>query len=93
MRFDYVRTELGYVPKDYYKAYVNRLMALFLKTEGTLLVAEYHSRDDIVVKWDSQTLKEMRFAISDTKSGWWDGKELTRISVLSGEIFLMRRTK
>lgn len=82
-RFDYVRTELGYVPEDYYKAYVNRLIALFLKSEGTLLVAEYHSRDDVVVKWDSETLKEMGFTISETKSGYWDGKELTRISVVS----------
>ena len=91
VRFDYVRTELGYVPKDYYKAYVNRLITLFLKTEGTLLVAEYHSRDDVVVQWDSETLKEMGFAIAETKLGCWDGKELTRISVLSREIFLMHR--
>ncbi len=81
MRFDWVRTELYYVPNDFQKAFLNRLIALFLTIEGVLLVAEYHGRDD-AVEWESETLKEMGFRVSDTKSGYWEGKELTRVSLL-----------
>lgn len=82
IRFDYVRTELDYVPEDYQKAFIKRIMTLFLNPEGVLLVGEYHSRNDVVTKWQSETLTEMGFAVSETKSGYWKEKELTRISVL-----------
>ena len=36
IRFDYVRTELNYVPDDYQKAFVNRIIMLFLNPEGVL---------------------------------------------------------
>lgn len=82
IRFDWVRTELCYVPANYRKAFVNRLITLFLKFEGVLLVAEYHSRNDVIAKWESEILKEMGFVVSETESGFWEGRELTRVSVL-----------
>ncbi len=86
MRFDYVRTELCYVPKDYQKAFLNRLVTLFLKIEGSLLVAEYHSKNDPPIRWKSETLNRMGFRVSETKSGIRKQKELTRVSVLPREL-------
>lgn len=40
-RYDFVRTELVYVPGDYERAYVVRLIQHFLKPGGRLLVANY----------------------------------------------------
>ncbi len=81
MRFDYVRTELCYVPKDYQKAFLNRLVGIFLKIEGSLLATEYHSQNDPPI-WESEALNKMGFQVSETKSGIWKQKELTRVSVL-----------
>jgi SAM-dependent methyltransferase len=44
-RFDYVRTELVYVPAAYEKQYVERLLAHYLKPDGRLLVANYMEGD------------------------------------------------
>jgi SAM-dependent methyltransferase len=40
-RFDFVRTELVYVPAEYERAYVERLIRYYLEPEGKLLVANY----------------------------------------------------
>lgn len=40
-RFDYVRTELVYVPGDYERAYVDHLLAHYLEPGGRLLIANY----------------------------------------------------
>ncbi len=40
-RFDFVRTELVYVPGEYEKAYVERLLERYLNPGGRLLVANY----------------------------------------------------
>jgi SAM-dependent methyltransferase len=40
-RFDFVRTELVYVPGDYEREYVQRLLDEFLNPGGRLLVANY----------------------------------------------------
>ncbi len=81
-RFDYVRTELCYVPEEFRKAFLNRLIQLFLKTDGVLLVAEYYSSNETVAKWNSETLKGMGFTVREAKSGFWEGRELTRVAVL-----------
>ncbi len=41
MRFDFVRTELVYVPAEHERAYVERLIQFYLEPEGKLLVANY----------------------------------------------------
>jgi SAM-dependent methyltransferase len=45
-KFDYVRTELCYVPDEFQKKFVIRLVDEFLSKNGKLLVAEYRSRKD-----------------------------------------------
>jgi SAM-dependent methyltransferase len=44
-RFDFVRTELVYVPAEYERAYIERLRDHFLKPEGRLLIATYLEDD------------------------------------------------
>lgn len=41
MRFDYVRTELVYVPTEFEREYVARLLERFVKPGGSLLIANY----------------------------------------------------
>lgn len=45
MGFDYVRTELVYVPGEYEKAYIERLLREFLNPGGRLLIANYTEND------------------------------------------------
>src|SRR5262249_46774504 len=40
-QFDYVRTELVYVPEEYYKEFISSILSLFLTEQGKLLVTEY----------------------------------------------------
>jgi len=40
-KFDFVRTELVYVPAEYEKQYVEHLLRNYLKADGCLLVANY----------------------------------------------------
>jgi SAM-dependent methyltransferase len=80
--FDYVRTELCYVPSGSRRTFVERILSEFLAEAGTLLIAEYHSKDDRRTKWQSNVVRKMGFTVSKTKSGFWKGRELTRLSVL-----------
>jgi SAM-dependent methyltransferase len=41
MHFDYVRTELVYVPADYERTYIERLIGDYLKPDGRLILASY----------------------------------------------------
>ena len=82
-RFDYVRTELCYVPRELPWQYVERVVDEFLAPDGKLLVAEYRSRRDNTTKpWADEQLRRAGFAVMRTESGWWQGKELTRVAVV-----------
>lgn len=82
-KFDYVRTELCYVPEPFYKKYVDRLVKEFLNKNGKLLIVEYRSRrDDEAKEWIDISLKKMGFEIEDYKSAFYEGKELTRVVVV-----------
>lgn len=82
-KFDYVRTELCYVPESFYKKYINRLVKEFLNEDGKLLIAEYRSRRDAEVKeWIDISLKKMGFEIENYKSAFYEGKELTRACIV-----------
>lgn len=81
-RFDYVRTEFLYVPPGYEGPFVDRILSEFLTDGGSLLIAEYRSTGNPEAPWLSDLLKEMGFVVSEAKSGFWEGQELTRVSVL-----------
>lgn len=83
-RFDYVRTELEYVPRNYRKPFVERLLAEFVVQDGRLIVSQYRShRDDLTQGWIDQELEEYGFRVVETHSGYTgNGLELCRVAVL-----------
>lgn len=84
-RFDYVRTELCYVPKELQEHYITRLIEVFLSEKGKLLVAEYRSRkDDQEREWQEGFLESLAVTIGEIRSGTWEGRELTRIVSVRG---------
>ena len=84
-KFDYVRTELCYVPERLQRQYVRQLLEEFLGPSGSLLVAEYRSRSDpSKTPWVDVILREMGFAVDHCEAGFWEEKELTRVAVIKG---------
>jgi SAM-dependent methyltransferase len=82
-RFDYVRTELVYVPPLLQRRYITRLLDQCVAPNGRLLVAEY--RSGIAPRrllWADETLRRWRFDVAFTVSGVWQGRELTRVAVI-----------
>jgi SAM-dependent methyltransferase len=83
LKFDFVRTELLYVPKFLREGFVRRLLELFVQPNGKLLVAEYRSRKDTQSQpWVDDILGAWKFKVDDCKSGCYEGKKLTRIAVV-----------
>jgi protein-L-isoaspartate O-methyltransferase len=83
-RFDYVRTELNYVPRNYQKRFVERLIAEFVSEHGRLIISQYRNhRDDLTQGWIECDLVAWGFAVSEIHSGYsGDGLELCRVAVL-----------
>ncbi|MDM9383783.1 class I SAM-dependent methyltransferase [Chlorogloeopsis sp. ULAP01] len=83
LKFDFVRTELLYVPESLREGFVRRLLELFVQPNGKLLVAEYRSsKDTQSLLWVDDILRAWNFKVDDCKSGYYKGKELTRIAVI-----------
>jgi SAM-dependent methyltransferase len=81
--FDYVRTELVYVPDELRQRYASRILDRYLSPGGRLLAAEYRSRaDEAPVLTIDQELAGMGFVVEDIHLGIWEGVEQTRIAVL-----------
>lgn len=81
--FDFVRTELCYVPPPLRKRFVARLLAEVVAPGGRLLVAEYRSRiQPYHTPWVDAALRRYGFTVSLIRSGRWEGKELTRVAVV-----------
>jgi SAM-dependent methyltransferase len=83
-RFDFVSTELVYVPEELRRDYVQRLLDLFVADDGTLLLSEYRaSRDADRPNWASEYVGKWGHAIERIESGIdISGKELTRVTVV-----------
>jgi SAM-dependent methyltransferase len=83
-RFDYVRTELVYVPDHLQSAYVARILDLFLAPGGKLLAAEYRARGNEEPELTiDKHLTEFGFKVVEMKVGCWQGIEHTRVAVLA----------
>jgi len=84
MRFDYVRTEVIYVPEYLQKQHIERIIDSFLTYRGRLLVTEYRSKGDPVDKpWIDEALREWGFNITKQVSGFHEDRELTRVLVIT----------
>jgi SAM-dependent methyltransferase len=86
-RFDYVRTELEYVPPELRSHFVSRLLDLFVEAGGKLLVAEYRAgqsdtRPELVI---DRYLARLGLEVSEVKCGYRDGIEQTRVAILVKE--------
>jgi len=83
VKFDYVRTEVVYVPQQLQKRYIKRIIEMYLAEGGNLLLTEYRSSKDPPDKpWIDQTLKKWKINITKQVSGFYDTKELTRVVVI-----------
>jgi SAM-dependent methyltransferase len=81
--FDYVRTELVYVPDELYDRYTSRLLEQFVAPGGALLAVEYSPRDKPNIGLDIDHYLERRgFTVEATKTAFWDGVEKTRAAVI-----------
>lgn len=83
IKFDYVRTELVYVPGDCRKRLIERLLNEFVKKSGKLLICEYRSSKDNMNKpWIDSYIEGSGYSIYEIKSGYLKGKELSRVVVI-----------
>ncbi|BAY09514.1 class I SAM-dependent methyltransferase [Calothrix sp. NIES-2098] len=83
IKCDFVRVELVYVPDNLREHFVRRMLDLFVKPGGKLLVADYRSSKDNQPKlWIDEILSGWGFKLEDCKSACYDGKELKRIAVI-----------
>lgn len=81
--FDYVRTELCFVPPKYYKDLIFKLLNL-LKPNGKLLICEYISSKDSGFQFSESFFTQIGLRVLTTNSGFdLNGKELTRIYSVS----------
>jgi SAM-dependent methyltransferase len=63
-KFDYVRTELDYVPYNYRKALIERLLTEFVAGNGKLIISQYRSRhDDLTQGWINRDLAVWGFEL------------------------------
>jgi SAM-dependent methyltransferase len=87
LRFDYVRTELEYVPRNYRKSFIERLLAEFVAKGGRLIISQYRSRhDDLTQGWVNQELEGYGLRVIETHSGYnGSGLELCRVAVLQSQ--------
>lgn len=82
--FDFVRTELVYVPDALYREFIARLLDRYLAPGGSLLLAEYrtHGDDAPPLSIDRQAAN-LGFPVARVLSASWDGIERTRLAVIS----------
>jgi SAM-dependent methyltransferase len=83
VRFDYIRTEIVYVPEQLQRQYIERIIETYLADRGKLLLTEYRSRrDNTDEPWIDQTLKNWGLNVARQVSGFYENKELTRVIVI-----------
>ena len=84
VKFDYVRTEIVYVPEYLQRQYLERTIDRYLVEGGKLLVTEYRSSKDAVSKpWINGMLTDWGFNIAKQVSGYFDNREMTRVLVVA----------
>ena len=87
MKFDYVRTDLVYIPEELAQEYLERIIDRYLATEGRLLLTEYRSRQTPADEpWFDAQLKEWGLNIVGQASGYFDDMELIRVSIINRRV-------
>lgn len=58
----------------------------YVNNKGKLLICEYgSSKDNEPKEWINEELENYGFTVSNYRSGYWNGKELTRVAVVLKE--------
>jgi SAM-dependent methyltransferase len=83
LRFDFIRTEIVYVPDHLQRQYIKRILNTYLNPGGKLIVCQYRSRAEQVNTWIDETMRKWGFSIVNQVSGYYNGMELTRAVVVS----------
>lgn len=88
VKFDYIRTELVYVPEHLRKRYIERIMKEYLVKEGRLLLCEYGrspaSEHGLSLK---SMLEEWGYSVVKQVSGYYDGDALaSRVTVVESRL-------
>jgi 2-polyprenyl-3-methyl-5-hydroxy-6-metoxy-1,4-benzoquinol methylase len=83
VKYDFVRTELGYVLDESQEQYLQKVFSNFLSPDGKVIITEYRSKKqntkepwstDKIVNWDFEVVKKV--------SAIYEKKELLRVVVL-----------
>ncbi len=84
-RFDFVRSELDYVPQNYWRACAERLLERTVDEGGRLLLVEYSSkRMAHEGAWIDEIVREWGFDVVGVRSGIADtGREVARIAIVA----------
>jgi len=85
-KFDFVSTELVYVPVPFQQAYVERLLTHLVKPGGTLIIAHYRSsrEDDLSTGWHDERLREWGYDVAAMSRGFsHQGLELSRYAAIN----------
>ncbi|MFC1947527.1 class I SAM-dependent methyltransferase [Chloroflexota bacterium] len=83
VRYDYVRTELVYVPEHMQNKYLDRILKTYLTESGKLLVAEYGlSSRPPNTSYIGNLLEAWGYNVTGHKSGYYEGKEQSRIYIV-----------
>ena len=83
VKFDYVRTDMGYVLDDSQEQYLHKVLTNYLEPDGRLLITEYRSpKEPAKTPWLNEKIQRWEFNIIDQKAGFYGGKELTRVLVI-----------
>jgi SAM-dependent methyltransferase len=87
VKFDYARTDLGYAMEEFQEQYLHKLFTNYLVEGGHLLVTEYRvKKHPFKEPWLNEKIQKWDFTIVDQKSGFFEGKELARVLVLSRQL-------
>ncbi|MEL6407349.1 MAG: hypothetical protein AAFR81_23460 [Chloroflexota bacterium] len=83
-KYDYVRTELVYVPIPFGQQYIDRLLTNVVSPNGTLIIAHYRSRtEDLTIGWMDELLAEWGYSITGITHGFnGEGLEQSRFVAL-----------
>jgi 2-polyprenyl-3-methyl-5-hydroxy-6-metoxy-1,4-benzoquinol methylase len=83
IKFDFVRTELGYVLDESQEQYLQKLFANLIAPDGKLIITEYRSlKQNTKEPWSADKLINWDFQITKKISTVYEKKELLRIVVL-----------
>jgi len=83
LKFDYVRTELVYVPEHLQKRFVKKIISSYLTDNGKLLITEYlNNKGQYNIPEIGNMLMDWGYDISNQVSGYCNNKEMTKVFVI-----------